>query len=460
MKRSLSVTNIRRKPILKNIDDIIRASKNNIILFGSVGNGKTFLLNKLCGTNYQCAEEGFSCTKDVQYSLSRVLDMVIIDFPGLNATKDFVHHLKVHKEALSSIPVRMICFVLKYSVRDDVFIREIEQMLEIFEEYTDNITIIITNCENIKPTRKENIKYILSNDFSLKNVIFTERETNGYALCRDLDIIQKNMKNIDNLKINSNDLAKNAPKRAAKEVMEKRKIFENAFNETLSIFRNKIKETKDNDLIKAYYFCFKDYKDILYDQYAEVLKTIKINGKELDESQIVSFVLQFSNKLYEDFSDFRKYVESKLEIKLNNYNGEFNKFKKCPYCGLVWFKVVGCDSVQCGKRTSNKDKIFGMYKNYKVSFINKQIVVELKDEGSNDKDLNYDEFYGLTEKEKEENILRKQKRMKEINPLWCGKVLSWSEMEDCSEEMIKKLQEDSLKDDYNSGFFNFYDKYE
>jgi hypothetical protein len=40
---------------------------------------------------------------------------------------------------------------------------------------------------------------------------------------------------------------------------------------------------------------------------------------------------------------------------LNNFNGEFNKFKKCPHCGLIWFKVVGCDSVQCGKRTGIKD---------------------------------------------------------------------------------------------------------
>ena len=32
-------------------------------------------------------------------------------------------------------------------------------------------------------------------------------------------------------------------------------------------------------------------------------------------------------------------------------------------------------------------------------------------------------------------------------------------MEDCSEEVIKKLQEDSLSDDYHSGFFKFTDKY-
>lgn len=182
MQRSLSAKNIRKTPILKNIDDILRNSENNIVLFGSVGNGKTFLLNKLCNTNYQTAEEGFSCTKDVQYSFSRVCDMVIVDFPGLNSTRDFVNHLKVHKEALSTIPVRMICFVLKYSVRDDDYIREINQMLEIFEEYTENIMIIMSNTEGIKEERKEDIKYILK-DYGLENVLFTEKLTNGYFLC-------------------------------------------------------------------------------------------------------------------------------------------------------------------------------------------------------------------------------------------------------------------------------------
>lgn len=98
MQKSYSSTNIRKFPILNGIDDIIRASENNIILFWSVGNGKTGLLNKLTGKNYQVADEGLSCTKDMQYDFSRICDMIIVDFPGLNAAKDFVHYLKVHKE--------------------------------------------------------------------------------------------------------------------------------------------------------------------------------------------------------------------------------------------------------------------------------------------------------------------------------------------------------------------------
>ena len=124
-----------------------------------------------------------------------------------------------------------------------------------------------------------------------------------------------------------------------------------------------LNKAKYSDLIRSLYFCFKYFKDNLYEQQEQVLCAIRIKGKELEENQIVSSVLQLSNKFYNDFEYFRKYIESKLEVKLNNYNGEYNKFKKCPNCGLIWFKVLGCESVQCGRRTKAIDKFYGTYKN-------------------------------------------------------------------------------------------------
>ena len=64
MRRCLTETNLSAyAPIIRGLDNVIKKSKKNIILFGKVGSGKTFLLNKLCDTNYLTAEEGFSCTK-------------------------------------------------------------------------------------------------------------------------------------------------------------------------------------------------------------------------------------------------------------------------------------------------------------------------------------------------------------------------------------------------------------
>lgn len=67
-------------------------------------------------------------------------------------------------------------------------------------------------------------------------------------------------------------------------------------------------------------------------------------------------MLQFSYEIKCEVNDFRKYIESKPEVKLNNYNGEYNKFKRCTNCKLIWFKVVRCASIQCEKRTGIKVK--------------------------------------------------------------------------------------------------------
>ena len=183
MKRSLTESKFSIS-ILKYLEEI-KKSENNVVLFGSVRNGKSYLLNKICGQNFLISDSGYSCTRDVQYHFSLKYDMVIIDFPGLNAVQDIVGHLKTQKTALSAIPVRIICFVIKYSPRNDDFERELGQMLVIFDNYIKNVVIIITKSEeiinNIK--RKEEISFLFKNKFNIENIIFTTKNTSGYELC-------------------------------------------------------------------------------------------------------------------------------------------------------------------------------------------------------------------------------------------------------------------------------------
>ncbi len=137
MRRSVSAEKptIKNLKIIKNVDDVLKRSKNNIALFGPVGNGKTSLLNKLTGKSFEVADRGYSCTRTIQYHYSLIYDMVIIDFPGLNATKNIVEHLITQINTLSTIPVKMLCFVIKYTNRYDNMENEVSQMLEIFEDF-------------------------------------------------------------------------------------------------------------------------------------------------------------------------------------------------------------------------------------------------------------------------------------------------------------------------------------
>ena len=551
--------------------DEIKKSENNIVLFGSVGNGKTSILNKLCGKFYQTADDGYSCTRNVQYDFSLKYDMVIIDFPGLNAVQDIIGHLKTQKTALSAIPIRMICFIIKYSPRNDDFERELGQMLYIFDNYISNITIIISKSEEITNKRKEEIAFLFKNKFGIGNIIFTTKKTNGYDLCEQFNDFKKKMENIKQIIVKTRDLAKTVPSLYNKDMAKEKEIFEDKFYDALDAFKKEVEKAIDPDLKRALYFAFKDYKDKLLEEYTNTIRNKKIDGKEPDIDSVVAEVLMFDNHIFNEFNEFRKSIESQIEVKSSDYNGEYNRFKRCPYCGIIWFKIKGCNTVVCGKRTKAEDKIIGKYKKYYISYVDNKIIISFEDLGidmnpkkkkspipitkskevksnqnnfynSNFKKINnenktqsnkmvdkpikfnnssspyklkiednliskdnqnisnnnisknnqkmnsknqknisknfqinpktcirrsrieskkknfYDEFIGLTQKENLENVEREKEGKIKIKPFGCGRELNWTEMEDCSEEVISKLKEIAI-DDYYSGLLDISEKF-
>lgn len=384
MNRSLSESRL-SIGIIHDIEEI-KQSENNIVLFGSVGNGKTFLLNKICGADYLTADNGYSCTRNIQIDFSLKYDMPIIDFPGLNAVQDIMLHLRIQKTTLSHIPVRLICFVIKYSPRNDDFERELGQMLSIFQNYIQNVMIFISKSEDVNLKRKEEIKFIFKNKFNIEKVLFTTKRTDGLKLCEDLNKFKSQVKNIKQILIKMRDLAKTVPSLYNKDMAKEREQYEDLFYKVLDEFKKEVEKAKDPDLKRALYFAFKDYKDYLLEEYSNVIRKKKIDGKEPDMDSVIAEILMFDNNVYNEFNEFRKQIESQIEIKSSNYNGEYNRFKKCPHCGVIWFKIKGCNSVQCGKRTKATDKIVGKYKNYTVKYINGKVEIHSEDLG-NDNDL-------------------------------------------------------------------------
>ena len=257
---------------------------------------------------------------------------------------------------------------------------------------------------------------------------------------------------------------------------KEREIYEDKFYDALEEFKKEVDKADDPDLKRALYFGFKDYKQSLLEEYTNVIRKKKIGDKEPDMDSVIAEVLMFDNTIFNEFDEFRKKIESQIEIKSSNYNGEYNRFKKCPHCGQIWFKVIGCNSVVCGNRTKIIDRAIGRYKNYIVTYINNKVNITYKEVGENlgefklnrnsliynrnplDSDY-YDEFTGLTKNEKIENEKREKNGKIKISPIGCGKELEWNEMEDCSEEVIKKLKEISV-DDYYSGILNISDKFQ
>lgn len=93
----------------------------------------------------------------------------------------------------------------------------------------------------------------------------------------------------------------------------------------------------------------------------------------------------FNNEIFNEYNGFKQKVELELDTQTKNFNGEFNKYKKCPNCGKIWFLLYGCPNTQCGKRSTIKDKIFGRYKNFLVKFINGIITITKEEKGDEDR---------------------------------------------------------------------------
>jgi len=431
--------------VSKNFDEI-KNSSNNIILFGSVGAGKTTLINKLCNVDLLTKEDGFSCTRDVQYS--RTPDgNIIIDFPGLNAAEEIVKHLKIQKSTLSSIPARMICLVIKLTARYDDIIKSALQMVKIFYENRDNITIIITNSENITIVQEAEISKALEKKCKIKenHILFTSTKMSAEELRNKLNIIKNGMSNIETIKLKDRDLLNTVGNDGDIDVIEEREAFLKEFKESLEKFKTEYNSSSESALKFALYFAFVDYKEQLIERFSEIVKK-----KVTDTDTAIVEIITFNNEIFVDFNSFSKQVQTGLKAEFANYdNGDNNnRYKKCPHCNTIWFKVKGCNSMPCGRRTKLKDIFMGRFKNYIVKFIKGKFEV-LTNEKTKEMDAGTDsEFVGLTEEEKKFNEGNREGKSK-IYPQGCGASLNWTQMEDVTDQINKKVTEISL-DNYDN----------
>ena len=124
------------------------------------------------------------------------------------------------------------------------------------------------------------------------------------------------MKNILEIDIKPKDIAKTIPILDNDNMETERKKFEEDFQEAYDKFLFELNKTKDNDLKKALYFCFKDYKDNLLKLNENIIKNEKIIGNCIDSInyEILTFACIISEK-FEEIKKIFKLSEEKKKKK-------------------------------------------------------------------------------------------------------------------------------------------------
>jgi hypothetical protein len=253
------------------------------------------------------------------------------------------------------------------------------------------------------------------------------------------------MSNLETLKLKDRDLLNTVGNDGDIDVIEEREEFLKEFKDSLEKFKNEYSKASESALKFALYFAFFDYKEQLIERFTEIVKE-----KVTDTDTAIVEIITFNNEIFCDFNSFSKQVQTGLKAEFGNYdNGDNNnRYKRCPHCGTIWFKVKGCNSMPCGRRTKLKDIFMGRFKNYIVKFARGVFNISTN-EKTKSMDAGKDtEFVGLTEEEKKFNEGDRGGKSK-INPQGCGRNLDWSKMEDVTDEINKKVTEISL-DNYDN----------
>ena len=313
--------------------DEIRNSSNNIIFFGQVGSGKTTCINRICKCNLKTQMNGFSCTEKVQYYRGPDASFYI-DFPGLNSVENTVKYLKIQKNTLSSIPVRMICLVTKLEARYDIILMDLCKMIKIFSENRANIAIIITFSENITIDQETKILTIIEKKMKIKtsNIIFTSNKMSSETLLEKLNSIKSKMENIEKIKINDRYLLNTVGNDGDIFLIEDRDNFLEEFRKSLEKFKKELNKTSDNSLKISLYYSFFDFKEKLIERFFEFIK-----NKVTDIDTAIVEIITFNNEIFNDFYSFFLQVQSSIKAETSQhdkieetylYNLYDNKVKK------------------------------------------------------------------------------------------------------------------------------------
>ena len=240
----------------------IKNSRKNIVLLGEVGSGKTTLMNKLTGADFQTGRDCTSVTSDVQICSSLDYSSIIFDFPGFKVLDDIIPVFKVQYKTLRNIPIRGICFVVERRDRPELIVDSLIGLKETFEDYCKNIIIIITKTDEMDDNKKEETKNYILEKTRFDKIIFSDINKDGHVILNYINSFTQNMEVLSEVTPKSREFLRYFKKTTDDRMKQFKKEFIEEFEDTIEIFKEKFDQpSTDKALKRALFFALKDYKN-------------------------------------------------------------------------------------------------------------------------------------------------------------------------------------------------------
>ena len=321
-----------------------------VILMGDAGAGKSTLVEKVTGKKGRSSASSTSATKASALFRSVEADgkgsFIICDTPGTNsATERFQHNLHI-AHALNFQPVNLILIVVKADTRIETVLDRVGDYMGRFlpEDLPEELLgLCITHMDQVNWKEGEVIKH-LNNNFGIKSVITTSNETQGHALaCKIGKECSKTPHriNVDSemflklFKIQNNNLK---VLRETKQEVARFEKMKNCFFEELS----NITESEKGDLIF-------EFQAWMREEIIESQKRISnSNNFTFRNDSTMAIEAGHIANLANQLREILRYVRIAA---MDYHKNVETDFRKCPYCGLVWHLVEGCEgNTRCGER--------------------------------------------------------------------------------------------------------------
>ncbi|CAD8082464.1 unnamed protein product [Paramecium primaurelia] len=349
--------------------------KPRVVMVGTIGCGKTTLLNKICNKNLQTYLGGPQDTKEPNISQSAYgKGFLLLDAPGFcndcTRLNDCIGILK----SITDEPINQLLVVVKFDRHTK---EELRRIINIFKRIKDVITVVITffhQSDDQNENREKIIKWL--KQIEVESVIFNCMNTSGEELCNQIDRINSNSKQGRIFELKQTELFSNfnlfsynddifenlidaqyqlrdqflGIGRLFRKVIEDFPITQSKFSEFAHQIILHIKDQADN--------CFFQFKEKRMDLFEEIYASCQYKELQiLADNRIKKYL---SQQVYHT-------IYCALQKMKQGGFLDVNFIKQCPYCGEIWIQPNEFEGlIFCG---SSKSKEIYLQQKFQIKML-------------------------------------------------------------------------------------------